>query len=180
MNEEQYGTMQAGGGARGGRRWHRLAIGAAVVVVAAIAWTLLRPSNSKVGVTLSIAPPAAPVQTGSEFTLDVLLDPKGYSPTAADLVITWDPKALEVVSIQPGELMPTELAKGALAEGTATITVASGTMPVTGGGTIARITFRAMKTGTSQVSLADGTQAAAAGYPGDVVGKLVAASVTVQ
>jgi hypothetical protein len=155
-------------------------VGALVVAIGALAFLASRRAESG-GAMLWVRPPATAVDAGQSFTLDVVLDAQDYRPTAADIVIAYDPQLLRAVAVRPGELLPVALVPASLDEGRATITVASGTAPAASGqGIIVRVDFLALRTGVAQVALAGGTQAAAAGQAGDIITQLRHAQVTVR
>lgn len=159
----------------------------AIVSIAAIAWLLFTrmvlaptvevPSG---GATITAIASVAGVAVGEQFTVDIIVDAGQLSLSAADLVITYDATLLKGVGIKAGTFLPAELAGGAIGNGKATITVASGTAPVTGTGTVVTLTFQAIASGTAAISPAVGSQIAATGQTKNVVGTTTPVSVTIR
>lgn len=171
-----------------GPQSHNWAFGAAAVIAAGLLiWFLAVRSTPtptaglpEGGASLVAAASTTSVLVGQQFTVDIILNAGSFSPSAADLVVSYDATRLKAVSITSGGFLPTELAGGSVGNGRAAIAVASGTSPVTGSGVIARITFEAIAAGNATVVPTASTKVTAAGYAEDVVDRLVPVSVTIR
>jgi hypothetical protein len=99
------------------------------------------PAFGTVGI--AIEPESTTVAVDGQFDLDVHVDAGTEGVVAADVYVTVDPKALEVVAIQDGQTLPV-LAKY-YDNGTGTVGIGAGTLglPVTGSFVLATLSFRA-------------------------------------
>lgn len=111
--------------------------------------TLLRPDGN------------SPVSPGDAFTANVEINTGANVVAAADIKIVFDPLKLELISIVPGTLLPTELltttidntaGNGHIVVGLPEPTGETFNPGVTGTGTIATLSFQADATGTSEIS----------------------------
>ncbi|MCR4313926.1 MAG: cohesin domain-containing protein [Candidatus Uhrbacteria bacterium] len=105
--------------------------------------------------TLTLSPTNTSVETGDNFSLSVMVTPNGESLDTARVELDWDASKLEVLSFDLGSLFPYlspsneidningDLSYGAYKSGTA----------VTSSGTIATVTFRALASGSTTISV---------------------------
>jgi hypothetical protein len=120
------------------------------------------------------------VTTGQDFTVGLVMDAKTYEVTASDITVTFPASGLQALSIEPGGFLTTVLDAGSVSAGGATIILGSGPGGgVTGTGTVATITFRALQAGTFPVVYDGATQSSAAGESGDVTDTMTGVTVTV-
>lgn len=104
---------------------------------------------------LTLSPTNTSVETGDTFSLSVLVDPNGESLDTARVELDWDASKLEVLSFDLGSLFPYlspsneidntngDLSYGAFKFGT----------PVTSSGTLATVTFHALASGSTTISV---------------------------
>lgn len=140
------------------------------------------PSHAAGGtVDLSLTPTPISIAQGGTFNLAVNMDAKTNQVSAAQVQVNYDPTVLEAQSISAGTFLSVVLLPGAINNGAATITVgAPPGAPVSGAGTIANLSFKALKATATSVSFdVTNTQVAAIGLTGNQVGNLNPASVTV-
>ncbi len=96
--------------------------------------------------SLTLTPAVQTVTVGgSNFKLNVDIDPGENQVVSADIRLTYDPTKLEAQTITNGSSAPRVLASGIIENGTASIKVgaASNAQPITTRGTIAVVTFTA-------------------------------------
>ncbi|MBI2473684.1 hypothetical protein HYV70_03985, partial [Candidatus Uhrbacteria bacterium] len=117
--------------------------------------------------TLTLSPTNTSVVTGDTFSLSVLVNPNGESLDTARLELDYEASKLEVLSFDLGSLFPNlspdneidntngDLSYGAYKFGT----------PITSSGTFATVTFHALSSGTTSISvlsssklISDGTE----------------------
>lgn len=105
--------------------------------------------------TFTLSPTNTSVETGDTFSLSVLVTPNGESLDTARIELDWDASKLEVLSVDLGSLFPYlspsneidntngDLSYGAFKFGTA----------VTSSGTFGTVTFRALASGSTSISV---------------------------
>ncbi|MEK7619986.1 MAG: cohesin domain-containing protein [Patescibacteria group bacterium] len=105
--------------------------------------------------TLTLSPTNTSVDTGDNFSLSVMVTPNGESLDTARVELDWDASKLEVLSFDLGSLFPYlspsneidntngDLSYGAFKFGT----------PVTSSGTLATVTFHALASGSTTISV---------------------------
>ena len=105
------------------------------------------------------------LSTSEQITVNVVLDTKDQTVSAADLHLSFPSNLLQAQSITAGTLLPTVLAAGATTSSTATIILGCDpTAPFKGVGTIATIVFNASSlSGNAVVTFDSTTQVAAVG-----------------
>lgn len=155
--------------------------------------------NSSDAVTLAIAPEKGSVAVGTEFTVDILLDTAKQATRGVDInSLKFDPSIIQVVDtdlteqgiqIASGSLMPTTVFNSA--DNTAgTVKFSQVIMPGTdgtsvysGSGVLARVTFRAVAVGTSQIMFdftpGSSTDSNVAGESVDLLSEVTGATYTV-
>ncbi len=104
---------------------------------------------------LTLSPTNTSVETGDNFSLSVMVTPNGESLDTARVELDWDASKLEVLSFDLGSLFPNlspsneidntngDLSYGAFKFGT----------PVTASGTLATVTFHALSSGSTAISV---------------------------
>lgn len=114
-------------------------------------------SNSTVD--LKLLPQNITAELGSEFGVDINIDSKTASVSAAQLKINFDSQSLEAKNIEIKDFLPVQLAPPQIATGSVSLTQAVNPQSSKFGvGTIARITFRALKVATESAILFDPVQ----------------------
>lgn len=107
--------------------------------------------------TLSVSPSSQSVNVGDTFTVSINLDTQGASVDGVDLrYLNYNPSLLQVqgTKITPGSLMPMTLANTVDANnGRITFSqVSLGGNKYSGSGTLATVTFKALSSGTANLS----------------------------
>lgn len=143
-----------------------------------------KPSSQAAGVVeLSINPSIVSSSPNSTFTINLDIDSKGASISAAQLEINFDATKLQAQSIQAGTFLPVIFKAGAVATNSASITLGSNPdQPKIGVGTLATVSFKALANTTTPIQISyntSKTQIAAVGQTGNVVGLLNTSSVTI-
>lgn len=133
--------------------------------------------------TLALSPSLGGVKAGETFTVEIKLEAASNVATdGVDVVLTFDQEKLEAVQVQEGNFY-SQVALNSVDNQEGVIKFSALTSldqePVKGGGTVATITFKALKTGTAQASF-DFTPAstkdsnvAQPGTPGDILQKVI-------
>jgi hypothetical protein len=133
-------------------------------------------------VDLSLSPAQVTVSQNGTFNLDVVINAKTDLVSAASVQVNFDPAVLQATSVTAGSFLPIAIVPGAVGSGTASITLgANPGSPVSGNGTLAVITFKALQNTTTSVVSFDttNTQVAVIGLTGNQVGSLSSANVVV-
>jgi hypothetical protein len=116
-------------------------------------------------VDLSLEPMSITVDINEEFPVDINIDSKGASISAAQIKVNYDSESLEAKNVEIKDFLPVSLVPPAISGGS--VSIIQGVNPgavKTGIGTIARITFKALKIATgsaividpvSQIAIAD-------------------------
>ncbi len=113
---------------------------------------------------LTIVPVIANVSAGQTFNLAVDVNSNGDSISAAQLELTYDTTKLAIQSVVQGPMLPVLLSSGQANNGIISITVGSQpTSPVTGVGTLAVITAKALVAGTTLIDFTANTKITATG-----------------
>lgn len=113
------------------------------------------------GPTLALSPATKSLTVGETATAGILLNTDTQSVAAVELHLTYDPSALEIVSVTRGTVLSVALGTESHANGA--ISMAMGSDPSTpykGSDIIGTITYKALKAGTSSLSFAQTTQVA--------------------
>jgi plastocyanin len=106
--------------------------------------------------TLSLIPSTLTKKVGETFTLEAKIDTGSNQVGVVQVRIIYDPAKLQAVDITNGPLAPTISVSGQIdATGKASITVGarSTTQPITGAGTVAILTMKALAASASPVSV---------------------------
>lgn len=105
--------------------------------------------------TLSLSPSVVTKKVGEEFTLEAMINTADNQVVASEIQLAFDPTKLEAISITNGIKFPLILVSGTIESGTASISVgaANTTTPITGSGTAAIITFKALDATTAPISV---------------------------
>lgn len=131
---------------------------------------------------LTLSPTNTTVETGDTFSLSVLVDPNGESLDTARVELEWDAAKLEVLSFDLGSLFPNlspsneidntngDLSYGAYKFGTA----------VTSSGTLATVTFHALASGSTTISVLSSSKLIADGEEMLDTSALGSASITIS
>ena len=131
-------------------------------------------------VAISGQPASISTSAGNTFTVNININTNGDSVSAAELHISYDPSFLEGQSITAGSILPVVLLPGTISAGTAAITLGSQpTSPITGSGILATLTFKALKSGSTNISINNTTQTASIGKTGNTAGSLSGVSVSI-
>ncbi|TAL50333.1 hypothetical protein EPN81_02985, partial [Patescibacteria group bacterium] len=131
---------------------------------------------------LTLSPTNTSVATGDTFSLSVLVDPNGESLDTARVELDWDASKLEVLSFDLGSLFPYlspsneidntngDLSYGAYKFGT----------PVTSSGTFATVTFHALASGSTTISVLSSSKLIADGEEMINTSSLGSSSITIS
>ncbi len=106
--------------------------------------------------TLSLSPTNTSVKTGDDFSLSVMVTPNGEKLDTARVNLSWDASKLEALAFDLGSLFPNLSPSNSISNSAGTLSYGAykfGT-PVTASGTVATVTFRALKSGTATISVA--------------------------
>lgn len=105
--------------------------------------------------SLTLSPATVAKKVGEEFTLEIKINTAENQVVATEINLTFDPTKLEALTIDKGAKFPNILSSGTVGSGTATIALGAEntTSPITGVGTAAVVTFKALATTTSPVSI---------------------------
>lgn len=137
-------------------------------------------SNSTVD--LSLGPTSTSVNINQEFPVDINIDSKGASVSAAQIKVNYDQQSLEAKNIEIKDFLPVSLVPPAISGGS--VSIIQGVNPgsvKTGVGTIARITFKALKIATGSAIVIDPvSQIAIADRDNNSVGELGGAAVNIS
>lgn len=110
-------------------------------------------------VDLKLLPQNITADLGSEFGIDVNIDSKTASVSAAQLKINFDSQFLEAKNIEIKDFLPVQLAPPKIATGSVSLIQAVNPQNTKFGvGTIARITFKALKIATGSAIFFDPAQ----------------------
>lgn len=105
--------------------------------------------------SLTLSPTTITKNIDDEFTLEATINTGENQVVAAEINLTFDATKLEATSITNGAKFPNILSSGTVGVGTASIAVGASntTTPITGVGTAAVITFKALAATTSPISV---------------------------
>ncbi len=105
--------------------------------------------------TLSLSPTNTSVKTGESFSLSVTVSLNGESLDTARVNLNWDASKLEAQAVDLGSLFPNLSPSNSINNTAGTLSYGAfkfGT-PVTTPGTVATVTFRALKSGTATIAV---------------------------
>ncbi len=105
--------------------------------------TQLTPRASENGVDLKIEPAAINASLNQEFSVDVVLDAKQASASAAQVKVTYDSQKLQLVTTTLGSFMPVALQQPINSAGAVEFVVGTST-PQGGSGAVATLRFKAL------------------------------------
>lgn len=105
--------------------------------------TQLTPRASENGVDLKIEPTAVNATLNQEFSVDVVLDAKQASASAAQVKVTYDSQKLQLVTTTLGSFMPVALQQPTNSAGAVEFVVGTST-PHGGSGPVATLRFKAL------------------------------------
>ena len=110
-------------------------------------------ASLQAGVDLTFKPQGIETVAGNEFTVDIYADAHDNQITSTDLGITYDPEALTLKSITPGQFLPKILVPPDIKSGTAFISLGTdGNSGASGNGIIAGLVFEANLTASKSSS----------------------------
>lgn len=133
--------------------------------------------------TLNVSPATGVYGSGSTFTVRVAVDTKGAAINAADGTITFDNKALQVVSVsRSSSIFNLWTTEPAFSNSAGTINFSGGTPTgYTGGsGTVMTITFRTLGSGSARVNFGSGSVLAADGRGTNVLSSMGSGAYTIS
>lgn len=168
-----------------GKRKIFLILGTLILVAALIAGLIVVRNRTETrvgaaGVTLSLNTPTTTVTKNNNFTVDVFIDTKGYSVTGADLKIKYNPQLIQFVSITQGNFLPVLFVPGAASGDIASIVMGSDpSQPKTGTGILAKVTFKAINSGTANMTFGTGTAISALNQASNIADVMTGVNVTV-
>ncbi|MFN3692825.1 MAG: Ig-like domain-containing protein [Candidatus Paceibacteria bacterium] len=140
-------------------------------------------SSISFAATLNISPATGVYGSGSTFTVRVSVDTKGAAINAADGTITFDNKALQVVSVsRSSSIFNLWTTEPAFSNSAGTISFSGGTPTgYTGGsGTVMTITFRTLGSGSARVNFGSGSVLAADGRGTNVLSSMGSGAYTIS
>lgn len=106
------------------------------------------------GVNLSLQPAIITANINSDFNIDIFADAGTNQVTGTDITINYDPRLLELKSINPKQFLPKVVREPIIASGSATITLGTdGTSGISGGGILASLVFSPMSDGSSMTQI---------------------------
>lgn len=114
--------------------------------------TQLVPQAAEEGVAISLKPVTVTASANQEFNIDVFIDTNtsNFKVTAVKAKVNYDPAKLELKSSTLKDFLPVVLQQPQNTSGSVTFTVGSTIQsPITGSGTVATLTFKALGTTTS-------------------------------
>lgn len=144
--------------------------------------TNLLPKASTDGIDLTIFPRETEVTENENFSLEVAIDSKVKLPAAAEISVNFDPAFLQPVSVTPGTFLPVELKTGEVTANRVTITLgADPANPKSGFGTVATIAFKALQSGSTNVTFGPDTKVSVVGQTDTInqVAELNGSTVTI-
>jgi large repetitive protein len=105
--------------------------------------------------TIAFSPSNTTAKQGETFTLEAKVDTADNQIMGAEINVTFDPAALEAVTITNGSFAPTILTSGVVEGGTASITVgaANQATPIKGQGVVAVLKMKALKASPTAISV---------------------------
>ncbi len=136
------------------------------------------------GASLYFLPQQVTLQSGTTSSVSLLIDPKQYEVTAADIRLQYDPTKIEVVSVSQGQYFPLELRPSSINGFEGVVTTTLGHRP----GEVLRILsapvltveFRALTSGESMISVLGESVVTALGINEDVLTDLGSLVITAQ
>lgn len=132
-------------------------------------------------VALSLSPVEVKTGAGEIFKTAVVLDPQMNTVTAVELYLTYDPTILEAQEIKEENYLPVVLNNGKIENGEASIVLASQPTELKqSSGTLATVTFKALKPAQTNIDFSEKTRAAALNKTGNVVSKTSGAKVIIR
>ncbi len=124
----------------------------------------IRSKASNNSVTLALSPTTKSAKIGETISVGLTINTKEDGVSAAELHLTYDPTALEIVSFTPGTPLPVVLVPETHAGGTIAVTLGSqATAPFKGAGILGTWSVKVLTQKTSTLSITDATQIAAIG-----------------
>lgn len=144
---------------------------------------LLAPAGAAFASTLSLTPATGVYTTGSTFTVRVVVNTKGAAINAADGVLSFNPKELQVISASRSSsifnLWTTEPTYSNSA-GTVSFSGGSPTGYTGGAGTVMSVTFKTLGAGSPRVTMTSGSVLAADGRGTNVLTSMGSGAYTVS
>lgn len=140
-------------------------------------------SNKAFAATLSLSPATGVYTVGSTFTVNVVTNSQGAKINAGDGTVTFNPKELQVVSVnRASSVFNLWTAEPSFSNSAGTITFSGGVPTGYSGssGRVMSITFRVLTAGTSRVSITGGSILAADGRGTNVLTSMVGGSYTLS
>jgi len=142
-----------------------------VVLISIIAGMGIAFQAQAVNPTLTFSAPKTSLAINEQVAVNIIMDAKDLSVSAAELHISFPGNILQAQSITAGSFLPVTLTAGAVTTNGASIILGSQpATPVTGIGTLATITFKALTAGSAQVAFDATTQVAAVGVTQNALG----------
>jgi len=124
----------------------------------------IRGRAASTGPTLALAPATETGAVGDTFSLGATLNTNSDSVSAAELQLSYDPTAVQILSFSAGTGLPTILAPETHADGTIAVTLGSPmATPFTGAGIIGTWQVKILADKASSISFTSATQVASVG-----------------
>lgn len=110
-------------------------------------------ASPPIGVDVTLKPAEVEVAAGSEFSLDIFANAHDNQITSTDLNINYDPAALTLKSITPGQFLPKILVPPDISSGSAFVSLGTdGNSGASGNGIIASLVFEVSNTASQTAS----------------------------
>ena len=113
------------------------------------------PAKAESGALLGFSPAQKIVRVGEEFEVKLILDTKGVATSGTDVIISYDPKVVEIPQVRPGLLYQkypvneVDTAGGKIGFSA----IATPPKPFSGKGTLAYLKLKVLKAGTVTLSI---------------------------
>ncbi len=132
--------------------------------------------------SISLSPATGVYTSGSTFTVQVRVNTGGAAINAADGTISYNPRELSVVSVSKGSVFNLWTSEPSFSNSAGTVSFSGGSPTgYTGsGGTVISITFRALTSGSSKVSMTNGSVLAADGRGTNVLTSMSGGTYTLS
>jgi hypothetical protein len=133
--------------------------------------------------SLSVSPSTGVYQTGAVFTATVMVNSAGQSINAADATLSFNPSELSVVSVdRSSSIFSLWVTEPTFSNSAGTISFSGGLPSGYAGsnGTVVRVTFRVLGSGSSRVTFSNGSVLANDGRGTNVLTSMNGGSYTIQ
>jgi hypothetical protein len=160
-----------------------------VLFIAGIALVLLSQQKTQdmrsraalTGPTLALSPTTKTVVVGESFTVGATINTNTDTVSAAELHLTYDPAAIQVLSFTPGTVLPVVLSPETHANGSISVTLgASPTSPFKGTDIVGTWTMKMIAAKQPSIQFTSTTAVAALGKPTNALAGTTGSTITVS